>query len=283
MRIRDALQDAAAAGVDRLDAQLLMGHLLSRPRSWLLAHDDHLLDDALTADWRARLARRAAGEPLAYVLGEWHFRGLPLTVTPAVLVPRPETELLVEWALACLDQAPSQEVLDLGTGSGAVALAIAAVRPRAHVRATDTDSGALAVARANAAKLGLPVALSQGDWWAAVPGRQFGLVVSNPPYIAPGDAHLVALTHEPLLALTAAGQGLDALRVIIAGAPQHLLPGAWLLLEHGHDQASAVRHLLLDQGFEQPQTRADLAGMPRCTGARWPGAALAASRPQEGA
>jgi release factor glutamine methyltransferase len=276
MRIRDALQDAASVGVDRLDAQLLLGHLLHQPRSWLLAHDDHPLGTAVAADWQARLARRAAGEPLAYVLGEWLFRGLPLTVSPAVLVPRPETELLVEWALDCLDTAPSQDVLDLGTGSGAVALAIAAARPQARVQATDTDSDALAVAQTNARKLGLPVTLSRGSWWNAVPGQRFGLVVSNPPYIAPGDPHLQALGHEPMLALTAAGQGLDALRSIVAGAPTHLQQGAWLLLEHGHDQAAAVQRMLLDQGFEQPQTRADLAGLARCTGARWPGAAHAA-------
>jgi release factor glutamine methyltransferase len=283
MRISDALREATAAGVERLDAQLLLSYLLHQPRSWLLAHDDHTLGEALTADWQARLARRAAGEPLAYVLGEWHFRGLRLTVSPAVLVPRPETELLVEWSLECLDAAPSLDVLDLGTGSGAVALAIAAARPQARVHATDTDSAALAVAHTNATRLGLPVQLSQGDWWGAVTGRKFGLVVSNPPYIAPGDPHLQALGHEPMLALTAAGQGLDALGAIAAGAPGHLLPGAWLLLEHGHDQAAAVQGMLQNQGFVQPQTRADLAGLARCTGARWPGnapAAQAASPPR---
>lgn len=286
MRVRDALHQAAATGVDRLDAQLLLSQLLGQPRSWLLAHDEHTLSETMATDWQVRLARRAAGEPLAYVLGEWPFRGLPLTVSPAVLVPRPETELLVEWALECLDTAPSQDVLDLGTGSGAVALAIAAARPQARVQATDTDGAALAVAHINATRLGLPVKLSQGDWWAAVPGQKFGLVVSNPPYIAPGDPHLQALGHEPMLALTAPDQGLDALRAIVCGAPQHLLPGAWLALEHGHDQAAAVQRMLRDHGFEQPQTRADLAGMARCTGARWPGgtpAARTAGPPGEGA
>lgn len=285
MRIRDALHQAAATGVDRLDAQLLLSQLLGQSRSWLLAHDDHSLSETLAADWQARLARRATGEPLAYVLGEWSFRGLTLAVSPAVLVPRPETELLVEWALECLDHAPSQDVLDLGTGSGAVALAIAAARPHARVRATDAAGDALAVARINATKLGLPLKLSQGDWWAAVPDQTFGLVVSNPPYIAPGDPHLLALGHEPMQALTAPGQGLDALRAIAFGAPQHLLPGAWLLLEHGHDQAAAVQRMLRDQGFEQPQTRADLAGLARCTGARWPGGSQAtrtAGPPGEG-
>jgi release factor glutamine methyltransferase len=271
IRIRDALAQAAAAGVDRLDAQLLLGHLLHQPRSWLLAHDGDVLDEPTAADWSARLARRAAGEPLAYVLGEWIFRGLTLRVSPAVLVPRPETEVLVDWALECLAQAPSLDVVDLGTGSGAIALAIAQAQPSAQVLATDTSPDALAVAHHNTLAHALPVQFAQGDWWAAVPGRQFGLAVSNPPYIAPGDPHLIALSHEPALALTAPGQGLDALRQIVAGAPTHLLPGAWLLLEHGHDQAAAVVVMLNGHGFEAAQTRADLAGLPRCSGARWPG------------
>ncbi len=271
MRIRDALAQAAAASVARLDAQLLLGHLLHQPRSWLLAHDDDLLDVPTAADWSARLARRAAGEPLAYVLGEWAFRGLALQVSPAVLVPRPETEVLVDWALECLAHAPSLDVVDLGTGSGAIALAVAQAQPDARVLATDTSPDALAVARRNARTHALPVQFAQSDWWAAVPGQQFGLALSNPPYIAPGDPHLAALSHEPALALTAASQGLDALRQIVAGAPAHLLAGAWLLLEHGHDQGAAVQALLNEHGFEAAQTRADLAGLPRCSGARWPG------------
>jgi release factor glutamine methyltransferase len=271
MRIRDALAEAAAAGVDRLDAQLLLGHLLRKPRAWLLAHDDEAMVPGVASDWSARLARRAAGEPLAYVLGEWTFRGLALNVSPAVLVPRPETELLVDWALECLAIAPSCEVLDLGTGSGAIALSIAAAQPQARVLATDSDADALAVAQTNAKKLRLPVEFAQGDWWAAVPHRQFGLVVSNPPYVALGDPHLAALSREPPGALTSTGQGLDALRRIVAGAPPHLLPGAWLLVEHGHDQAAAVRALLAARGFADPQTRADLAQLARCTGARWAG------------
>lgn len=269
MRIRDALHEAAAAGVDRLDAHLLLGHLLRQPRAWLLAHDEDELSAEVTTDWRGRLARRAAGEPLAYVLGEWSFRGMTLTVSPAVLVPRPETEVLVDWALECLAAAPSGDVVDLGTGSGAIALALAQAQPHAQVLATDTDASALAVAQANAAKLGLPLRFAQGDWWGATQGRRFGLAVSNPPYIAPGDPHLAALGHEPSLALTAPDAGLAALRQIIAGAPTHLLPGAWLLLEHGHDQADSVQALLRAQGFEDVQTRPDLAGLPRCSGGRW--------------
>jgi release factor glutamine methyltransferase len=274
MRIRDALAQAAAAGVERLDAQLLLGHLLQKPRAWLLAHDDDVLDTATSADWAARLARRANGEPLAYVLGEWHFRGLSLAVSKAVLVPRPETELLVDWALECMASAPSPNVVDLGTGSGAIALSIARARPTARVLATDTSADALAVARLNASRHAPQVLFAQGDWWDATPGQRFGLVVSNPPYIAPGDVHLAALTHEPALALTAPHQGLGALRQIIEGAHLHLLPGAWLLLEHGHNQAEPVQALLRQQGFDAVQTRVDLAGQPRCTGARWPGVPL---------
>jgi release factor glutamine methyltransferase len=163
-------------------------------------------------------------------------------------------------------------VVDLGTGSGAIALALQHARPHAQVRATDASAEVLAVARANAERHQLPVRFAQGDWWGAIGAERFGLAVSNPPYIAPGDPHLAALAHEPALALTAPQDGLAALAQIVAGAPAHLLPGAWLLLEHGHDQAVAVQALLLAAGFEQAQTRTDLAGLPRCTGARWPSA-----------
>jgi release factor glutamine methyltransferase len=269
MLIRDALAQAATAGVARLDAQWLLVHLLGQPRSWLLAHDREAMPAATLGKWSALLARRAAGEPLAYVLGEQQFCGLRLQVSPAVLVPRPETELLVRWALECLDTAPAARAIDLGTGSGAVALALLHARPGLDMLATDVSAAALAVAQVNALSLGLPLRLARGDWWdAAGPGR-FGLAVSNPPYVALGDPHLGALTHEPRSALTPGGDGLAALRVLIARAPSHLMPGAWLLLEHGHDQAGEVRTLLLQQGFDSPQTREDLAGMPRCTGARW--------------
>jgi release factor glutamine methyltransferase len=166
-----------------------------------------------------------------------------------------------------------QQVLDLGTGSGAIALALAHAAPHAEVWATDVNEAALAVARDNTQTLGLRVQLALGPWWQAVPGQRFGLVVSNPPYIAAGDPHLAALAHEPMLALSPGGDGLDAVRALVAGAPAHLLPGAWLLLEHGHDQAAAVAALLADQGFEAVDTRADLAGLPRCTGGRWPSTA----------
>ena len=270
MRIGEALAEARRAGVQRLDAQWLLGHLLGRPRSWLLAHDDEPLSADAHAAWPGLLARRAAGEPLAYVTGECEFCGLRLHVSPAVLVPRPETELLVQWALQCLAGAPAATVIDLGTGSGAIALAIRQGHPLAEVLATDASAAALAVAAANAKRLALPLRFEQGHWWGAAQGRRFGLAVSNPPYIAQGDPHLAALLHEPQVALTPGGDGLAALRELIDQAPGHLLPGAWLLLEHGHDQADAVQALLQERGFGPPQTRLDLAGLARCTGAAWP-------------
>lgn len=271
LRICDALRQAQQAGVDRLDAQLLLGHLLSRPRTWLVAHDEQPLPPAAQASWPAALARRAQGEPLAYVLGEQEFCGLALSVNPNVLVPRPETEVLVQWALECWPCSPSPKVVDLGTGSGAVALAIKRLQPAALVTASDVSAMALGIAQMNAQRHVLAVDWAQGDWWAAVAGQRFGLAVSNPPYISRGDAHLAALSHEPELALTSGADGLDALRQIIDGAPDHLLPGAWLLLEHGHDQAEAVRELLTRRGFASAVTRHDLADLPRCTGACWPG------------
>jgi len=270
MRIAQVLAAARAMGVDRLDAQLLLTKLLNQPRSWLLAHDDHELDAAQTAVLQASLARRAVGEPLAYVVGAHEFCGLRLQVTPAVLVPRPETEMLVDWAGACLATAPAASVIDLGTGSGAIALAVRHRHAGASVTASDASATALAVAQNNGAELGLSVEWLQGDWWAPMAGRRFGLAVSNPPYIAGDDQHLQALKHEPRGALTPEGDGLSALRRIVEAAPAHLLPGAWLLLEHGHDQGDAVRMLLGAAGFQDIQTRLDLAGLARCTGGRLP-------------
>jgi release factor glutamine methyltransferase len=277
MQIQHALLQARELGVDRLDAQLLLAHLLQRPRAWLLAHDDHPLSAELGAQWHGKLARRAAGEPLAYVLGEVAFCGLMLHVNPAVLVPRPETELLVQWALEVLPQpstGPIQRVLDLGTGSGAIALALQTARPHAQVWASDASTDALVVAQRNAARHQLKVQFFCGDWWAPFEStplveHRFDLAVANPPYVAGNDPHLRALHHEPRGALTPEGDGLASLKTIVAGAPAHLRDGAWVLLEHGHDQAPAVRALLSQAGFARPQTRPDLAGLPRCTGACW--------------
>lgn len=273
--IAQALAAARAAGLDRLDAQWLLGHLLARDSAWLLAHGD----DPLPADKAAAYAdlwrRRAAGEPLAYLVGTVGFHGLTLQVTPAVLVPRPDTETLVDWALDLLPMlgAGRPQVLDLGTGSGAIALAVAHRHPAADVTATDLSPAALAVAQGNAQALGLRLHWAQGGWWQALPAdARFDLVLSNPPYIAGGDPHLAALQHEPLLALSPGGDGLDALRAIITGAPAHLVPGGWLLLEHGWDQACAVAALLADAGFDAIGHRHDLGGHPRCTGGRRPAA-----------
>lgn len=265
----DALFDAArAAGLERLDAQLLLGAVLGRPRAWLLAHGDAPVPDA--ARCRALIARRAAGEPLAYLVGEKEFHGLALAVTPDVLVPRPDTETLVDWALALLPVASTAPVLDLGTGSGAVALALARQRPGLRITAVDASKAALAVARCNGERLGLPVRWLPSDWFSALGNARYGLIVGNPPYIADGDPHLDALRHEPLRALTSGPDGLDDIRRIAAGALAHLEPGAWLLLEHGHEQAEAVRDLLAAAGLADARTRTDLAGRPRCSGARRP-------------
>jgi release factor glutamine methyltransferase len=265
-----ALAAARAAGVERLDAQRLLGGVLERSREWLIAHDDAVLDATATERFSAAVQRRARGEPLAYLLGEKEFHGLAFEVTPAVLVPRPETEGLVEWALECLDAVRLERprVLDLGTGSGAIAVAIGAARPKAQLCASDVDGQALALARRNASRHGVPLEASLGPWWEPWAGRRFDLVVSNPPYVADADPHLAALHAEPRHALAAGPDGLDALRLIVAGAADHLERGGALLLEHGFDQAEAVRALLASHGFEEIRTRPDLAGLPRCSGGR---------------
>ena len=268
--VADALREAKARGLDRLDAQLLLAHVLGRPRTWLLAHDDASLDAPQRAAWQALLLRRAAGEPLAYLVGEKEFHGLALRVDANVLVPRPETELLVDWAVERLAAMPvaRPRVVDLGTGSGAVALAVRHAWPSAQIFATDVDSAALQVAQTNAERLHLDITWRRGSWWSCFADERFDLVLSNPPYIAGGDLHLAALRHEPTLALTPGGDGLDALRAIVAGARERLEPGGWLLLEHGHNQADAVQALLRAHDFAAVETRLDLGRQPRCTGAR---------------
>ncbi len=277
MTVTEALATAARLGLDRLDAQWLLLHALGREtggagRAWLLAHDGDALDAAQASGYLALATRRAAGEPLAYLIGRKEFFGLPLRVDARVLVPRPETETLVEWALAVLAPLQNPRVLDLGTGSGAIALALQQVRPDAAVLAVDASADALAVAQANAAALRLPVRFAHGDWLAALPAGEaaFDLIVSNPPYVADGDPHLTALVHEPLRALTAGADGLADIRRIVAGAPTHLKPGGGLLLEHGYDQADAVAALLKAGGFAAISHKTDLAGIRRCTGGFWP-------------
>lgn len=269
MTLDRALTHAQAAGLPRAEARMLLLHLLGRPthdRAWLLAHDDEALAPELAQALQALTARRLAGEPIAYLTGEKHFHGLRLAIDARVLDPRDDTETLVDWALTLLPPAGAHHVLDLGTGSGAIALALAAARPRADVWAVDASADALAVAQANGQQLRLAVTWHHGDWLTPVADRQFDLIVSNPPYIAEDDPHLAALTHEPRQALASGPDGLRDLRAIVAAAPAHLLPGGWLLLEHGHDQAPAVRALLRAAGLGHVQSRRDLAGIERCSG-----------------
>jgi release factor glutamine methyltransferase len=269
--VAEALAAAAALGVDRLDAQLLLLHALGRAphdRAWLLAHDTDAMSDAAWASLAAQLSRRLAGEPVAYLLGTKEFHGLDLQVDARVLVPRPDTETLVDWALQCLEGRDAPRVLDLGTGSGAIALALQHARPDAQVDAVDASADALAVAEANARRLGLPVRFALAHWLdGAADG--YTVIASNPPYIAADDPHLPALKHEPTSALVAGADGLDDIRQIIQNAPDHLAEGGWLLLEHGHDQAAAVRQLLETRGFAEVQSRDDLAGIQRCSGGIW--------------
>jgi release factor glutamine methyltransferase len=271
--VRDAMRWAQQQGLDRLEAQMLALHALDRAvhdRAWLAAHDDTVLNDAQQARFQAGVKRRLAQEPMAYITGEKEFFGLTLHVDARVLDPRPDTETLVDWALECMVPLATPRVVDLGTGSGAIALALQHSRPDALVHAVDASADALAVAQANATRLNLAVRFAHGDWLAPLHGQSFELIVSNPPYVAEGDAHLFALRHEPLSALTAGTDGLDDIRRIARDGRQHLSHNGWLLLEHGHDQADAVCALLLELGYAQVQSRTDLAGIRRCSGGQWP-------------
>ena len=271
--IAQALRHTQAQGLDRLDAQLLVLHALGRDlsaRAWLITHDDDPLPLAAIHALETATARRLSGEPLAYITGHKEFFGLDLLVDAHVLVPRPDTETLVEWALAVLPANMPASAIDLGTGSGAIALALKATRPMLAVHALDYSHDALAVAQTNAQRLTLQVQFTQGSWLDGITA-QFDAIVSNPPYIAQGDHHLDALTAEPIQALSSGADGLDDIRRIVAQAPQRLHPGGWLLIEHGFDQAGAVRTLLMQAGFAHVQSRNDLAGIARCSGGQWTG------------
>jgi len=272
LTLAQCLHQAQALGMARVDAHMLLLHSLERPlhdRAWLLAHDSDVLTNQQQATWQAALQRRQAGEPMAYITGRKDFFGLTLQVDARVLDPRPDTETLVEWALDLLPQGQPARVLDLGTGSGAVALALQHERPACRITAVDASNDALTVAATNAQRLQLAVQFVHSHWMDAVPGP-FEVIASNPPYVAEGDPHLAALTHEPLQALTSGPDGLDDIRQIIAQAPSRLAPGGWLLLEHGWDQAAPVQALLRSAGLEQVQSRRDLAGIERCTGGMRP-------------
>ncbi|MGA8278017.1 MAG: peptide chain release factor N(5)-glutamine methyltransferase [Rhodanobacteraceae bacterium] len=254
----------------RLESELLLAHALDRSRAWLYAHLDDRPAHASSHRFGALIEARAQGRPVAYLLGQREFWSLPLRVTPDVLIPRPETERLVELALAHIDAEAGTDVADLGTGSGAIALAIAHSRPQLRVFATDVSAAALAVARDNADRLGLAnIAFAEGEWCAPLGSRCFDLIVSNPPYIRLNDRHLDQgdLRFEPRAALVSGDDGLDAIRSIIAAVPRHLNPHRWLLLEHGAEQGAAVRTLLAAAGFANIETACDLAGHERVTGA----------------
>ena len=259
--------------LDPADADLLLAHALGRSRTWLLAHAGDEVAAADAARFAALVERRVAGEPVAYLTGTRGFWTLDLAVTPATLVPRPETERLVELALERVPADAQTRIADLGTGSGAIALAIAKERPRARVVATDASTDALEVARDNAKRNGIGnVEFRRGDWLAPLDGEAFDLIASNPPYIALGDPHLGEgdLRFEPASALSSGGEGLDAIRVIVGHAPAYLRAGGWLLLEHGWEQGDAVRALLRDAGFVEIATERDLEGRDRVSLGRQP-------------
>jgi len=261
----------AASGLPRAEAQLLAAHAIGKPRSWMLAHDD----DAATAVNAAHavFVRRRAGEPVAYILGEREFYGLMFAVTPAVLIPRPETELLVDLAIERLARLPQGgTLLDVGTGSGAIAVAIAHARPDATVWASDISPAALAVARANAQRHGVNIRFVQSDLLAGFPEQRFDIIASNPPYIAEGDPHLSAgdLRFEPPGALASGSDGLALIRRLAADAPSHLTPGGWLLLEHGYDQGTVCNSLLQKKNYMEVTTNIDLSGHPRTTAGQRP-------------
>jgi release factor glutamine methyltransferase len=272
--VRAALDEAALA-IGRVDARVLCAHLLAVDRAWIAANPMHVLTESQDARLDALVAQRAMGHPVAYLLGRREFYGRDFEVGPDVLIPRPETETLVEAALDLLRRPRAggdpPAILDLGTGSGAIAVTLACERPDARIVATDASAAALALARANARRNGCEgrIEFIRGSWYDAVPGKRFDLVVANPPYVAAGDAHLGRgdLRFEPPGALTDGSvDGLASIRAIVAGAPAHLVPGGALLFEHGYDQAEAAAALLVRAGFTRLVSRPDIAGIPRVAG-----------------
>jgi release factor glutamine methyltransferase len=280
LTLKAALEEATAA-IGRTDAQVIMAHLLGVNRAYLAANPMRVLTETEDARVDTLVARRSLGHPVAYLLGAREFYSREFAVSPDVLIPRPETETLVEAALDVMRKRGQTSplgtevcplsLLDLGTGCGAIAITLACERSELEVTATDSSAEALEVARANAASHAARIEFALGDWYTPVAGRRFDLIVSNPPYVAARDPHLSEgdLRFEPRQALTdGSGDGLDSLRAIVAGAAAHLNPGGWLLVEHGYDQAAEVAALLAQAGFAQPQSIPDLAGIPRVAGAR---------------
>ena len=266
---------AARRKIDRLDARLLLQQATGCSHGDLLARPETPVATAAGQRFMAWVERRASGEPLAYLVGEAEFRGRVFEVSPAVLIPRPETEVLIDLALARLRGLTAPRILDLGTGSGIVAIALALECRAASVVAVDLSPAAISVARDNAGRLAAAVDFRQGDWFAPVAGERFDLIAANPPYVAAGDPHLTrdGLPFEPQLALTAGADGLACIRRIVAGAPDHLKPGGWLLFEHGHDQGAASRNLMTGAGFQGAATFPDLAGSDRVSTAYLPSGA----------
>lgn len=276
--VAQLLAAARAQRLTRLDADLLLLHALgveparwSHGRGWLLAHDTDPVEAQVAQAFHRLVERRQHGEPLAYITGHKEFFGLDLRVDARALVPRPETEILVEWALECIDTQhragtdATPRVLDLGTGSGAIALALKHHRPPIDVDAVDASGLALALARNNAAHLGLDVRWIEGSWYEPLVKR-YHCIVANPPYVREGDPHLEALRHEPISALTSGADGLLDIRQIVGGAAHRLLPAGWLLLEHGYDQGAQVCELMRAAGLRNVTARQDLAGQWRCSG-----------------
>lgn len=260
------------ASCDRRDAEILMLSVCGAvDRGWLFAHRDDCLDATQIGQFLDLCDRRRSGTPIAYLVGRREFWSLELEVTPSVLIPRPETELLVEWAVELIDRHSLDSILDLGTGSGAIALAIKTECPDLSVMATDNSEAALSVARRNAAKHGLKVNFHLSNWYASIPDETgISIIVSNPPYVAIDDPHLLSgdLPAEPQEALTDNGNGFAALEQVISGATARLQPGGWLLVEHGYEQSDKVCEMLVDAGFEAVETRRDLSHLPRVSGGR---------------
>lgn len=254
------------------EARRLLGHVLGRAPAWLETHRDDAVPIEAADQFSVLVRRRAAGEPVAYLVGVREFYGRDFAVTPDVLIPRPETELLVDIAMEKLGAGETANILDLGAGSGCIAITLALELPQAHVVAVDVSPAALAVARGNAVRLGANVDFVASDWFAVLPPQRFDLIVANPPYVAAGDPHLAEgdLRYEPTDALTDHADGLTAIRHIVADAPRWLEPGGWLFFEHGYDQAAAVRALLAAAGFTAIEQHRDLAGIARTSGGKIP-------------